>query len=148
MDQEQLKEGEQINLSLSALGRVVGALSGGKTKYVPYRDSALTWLLKDAITGNSARVCMIAALSPGHPVECGSTLRYARQYSALQHSSTGPRLQELTSEVQQQQRKVDALRHNLKKVMEGDEYGIPWTAESLRGTVQPTRNAKDIVGAH
>merc|ERR1711976_915013 len=36
---EQLKEGEHINLSLSALGRVVSALAGGKCEHVPYRDS-------------------------------------------------------------------------------------------------------------
>ena len=37
-----------------------------------YRDSALTWLLKDAITGSSARVCMVAAVHPAHAVETAS----------------------------------------------------------------------------
>eukprot|EP00971_Amphidinium_carterae_P343265 6482922-Amphidinium_carterae.1 len=41
---------------------------------VPYRDSALTWLLKDAITGSSARVCMVAAVHPDHPQETVSEL--------------------------------------------------------------------------
>ncbi|CAK9033262.1 unnamed protein product [Durusdinium trenchii] len=111
---EQLKEGEHINLSLSALGRVVGALASGKCEHVPYRDSALTWLLKDAITGSSARVCMVAAVHPAHPVETASTLRYARQYSALQ-STTGSHASQLSSQVRDLQRKVDSLRHAFEK---------------------------------
>jgi len=37
-----LKEGAKINLSLSALGNVISALSEGKSKHIPYRDSKLT----------------------------------------------------------------------------------------------------------
>lgn len=147
MDPEQLKEGEHINLSLSALGRVVGALSSGKCKHVPYRDSSLTWLLKDAITGTSARVCMLAAVHPAHPAETASTLRYARQYSALQNSGGG-RVPELTAEVRDLMRRVDALKNTLKSALTGDEHGIPWTIESLSGTVQPTRDARELVAAH
>lgn len=147
IDKEQLKEGEQINLSLSALGRVVSALAGGKCEHVPYRDSALTWLLKDAITGTSARVCMIAAVHPAHPVETASTLRYARQYSCLQ-ASTDTRIPVLTSEVREQMRRVDVLKRAFETALSGDEYGIPWTMESLEGTVQPTRNAREVIEAH
>ncbi|CAE7225988.1 KIF13B [Symbiodinium natans] len=126
---EQLKEGEHINLSLSALGRVVGALASGKCEHVPYRDSALTWLLKDAITGSSARVCMVAAVHPSHPVETASTLRYARQYSALQNT-TGSHASQLSSQVRDLQRRVDSLRHAFEKagmnggVQEIDTCGI------------------------
>eukprot|EP00438_Fugacium_kawagutii_P021809 Skav230859 [mRNA] locus=scaffold1335:61315:66791:- [translate_table: standard] len=55
---EQLREGAHINLSLSTLGRVVSALSRGHGDHVPHRDSALTWLLTDAITGHQARAFM------------------------------------------------------------------------------------------
>eukprot|EP00441_Pelagodinium_beii_P037550 CAMPEP_0197627366 /NCGR_PEP_ID=MMETSP1338-20131121/6003_1 /TAXON_ID=43686 ORGANISM="Pelagodinium beii, Strain RCC1491" /NCGR_SAMPLE_ID=MMETSP1338 /ASSEMBLY_ACC=CAM_ASM_000754 /LENGTH=574 /DNA_ID=CAMNT_0043198069 /DNA_START=101 /DNA_END=1823 /DNA_ORIENTATION=+ len=80
----QLKEGVNINQSLSTLGRVVGALARGQGEHVPYRDSALTWLLSDAITGQNARAFMIAAVQPAHPAETLSTLRYAQAYSSLQ----------------------------------------------------------------
>lgn len=126
---EQLKEGEHINLSLSALGRVVGALASGKCEHVPYRDSALTWLLKDAITGSSARVCMVAAVHPAHAVETASTLRYARQYSALQ-STTGSHASQLSSQVRDLQRRVDSLRHAFEKALVGDEHSIAWTLSS------------------
>jgi len=82
-----LKEGAEINRSLSTLGRVIAALadlSTGKKKggkggsMVPYRDSVLTWLLKDSLGGNSL-TAMIAAISPAdiNFDETLSTLRYA-----------------------------------------------------------------------
>lgn len=77
-----LKEGAEINRSLSTLGRVIAALadlsSGKKGLKVPYRDSVLTWLLKDSLGGNSM-TAMIAAISPAdiNFDETLSTLRYA-----------------------------------------------------------------------
>ncbi|KAK4193125.1 putative kinesin-like protein unc-104 [Podospora australis] len=80
-----LKEGAEINRSLSTLGRVIAALADlstpGKKKKgatVPYRDSVLTWLLKDSLGGNSM-TAMIAAISPAdiNYDETLSTLRYA-----------------------------------------------------------------------
>uniref|UniRef100_A0A8C7IXZ0 Kinesin family member 13A n=1 Tax=Oncorhynchus kisutch TaxID=8019 RepID=A0A8C7IXZ0_ONCKI len=81
---ERLKEGSNINRSLTTLGCVISALAdqsagkGGKNKFVPYRDSVLTWLLKDNLGGNS-KTCMIATVSPAadNYEETLSTLRYA-----------------------------------------------------------------------
>ncbi|CAG8657308.1 67_t:CDS:10, partial [Funneliformis mosseae] len=81
-----LKEGANINKSLTTLGKVIAALaeaSSGDSKkkkkdqtFVPYRDSILTWLLKDSLGGNS-KTAMIAAISPADYDETLSTLRYA-----------------------------------------------------------------------
>ncbi|XP_039212314.1 kinesin-like protein KIF1A isoform X10 [Crotalus tigris] len=84
-----LKEGANINKSLTTLGKVISALaemdSGPnknkkkkKTDFVPYRDSVLTWLLRENLGGNS-RTAMVAALSPAdiNYDETLSTLRYA-----------------------------------------------------------------------
>lgn len=62
---EHLKEGSNINKSLTTLGLVISSLadqSSGKTKssFVPYRDSTLTWLLKDNLGGNSKTVMVRA----------------------------------------------------------------------------------------
>ncbi|XP_061572677.1 kinesin-like protein KIF13A isoform X3 [Cololabis saira] len=80
---ERLKEGSNINRSLTTLGCVISALADqsggkGKAKFVPYRDSVLTWLLKDNLGGNS-KTCMIATVSPAadNYEETLSTLRYA-----------------------------------------------------------------------
>uniref|UniRef100_A0A671RJ57 Kinesin motor domain-containing protein n=1 Tax=Sinocyclocheilus anshuiensis TaxID=1608454 RepID=A0A671RJ57_9TELE len=76
-----LKEGANINKSLTTLGKVISALHGSKKRrsdFIPYRDSVLTWLLRENLGGNS-RTAMIAALSPAdiNYEEILSTLRYA-----------------------------------------------------------------------
>ena len=78
---KRLEEGGNINKSLTTLGMVISALAekcGKKEKFVPYRDSVLTWLLKDNLGGNS-RTVMIATISPAadNYEETLSTLRYA-----------------------------------------------------------------------
>jgi len=90
---------------------------------------------------------MVAAVHPAHAAESASTVRYAHHYSALQTTS-GTKVPDLTSEVREQKRKVDNLRNIFLKALEGDEYGIAWTEESISGTVQPARKAKELVDAH
>ncbi|XP_037382433.1 kinesin-like protein KIF13B isoform X1 [Talpa occidentalis] len=80
---DRLKEGSNINKSLTTLGLVISALADqsagkNKNKFVPYRDSVLTWLLKDSLGGNS-KTAMVATVSPAadNYDETLSTLRYA-----------------------------------------------------------------------
>lgn len=81
---DRLKEGMSINKSLFTLGKVISALSEStrlkKRAFVPYRDSVLTWLLKESLGGNS-KTAMIATISPAasNIEESLSTLRYAKQ---------------------------------------------------------------------
>ncbi|XP_051237633.1 kinesin-like protein KIF16B isoform X2 [Dicentrarchus labrax] len=86
-----LKEGGNINKSLVTLGNVISSLADisqdgvntnlkKKSVFVPYRDSVLTWLLKDSLGGNSKTI-MIATVSPAdvNYGETLSTLRYANR---------------------------------------------------------------------
>ncbi|XP_056264904.1 LOW QUALITY PROTEIN: kinesin-like protein KIF16B [Pseudoliparis swirei] len=86
-----LKEGGNINKSLVTLGNVISALADmtqdgvntnlrRKAVFVPYRDSVLTWLLKDSLGGNSKTI-MVATVSPAdvNYGETLSTLRYANR---------------------------------------------------------------------
>ncbi|OCT85297.1 kinesin-like protein KIF14 [Xenopus laevis] len=81
---ERLKEGVSINKSLLTLGKVISALSENsqtrKKTFIPYRESVLTWLLKESLGGNS-KTAMIATISPAatNVEETLSTLRYAKQ---------------------------------------------------------------------
>ena len=92
---QRLREGSNINKSLTTLGRVIAALADPKAlqrprtphskpssssggSVVPYRDSILTWLLKDSLGGNS-KTAMIACIAPSDYEETLSTLRYADQ---------------------------------------------------------------------
>ncbi|XP_071172322.1 kinesin-like protein KIF28 isoform X26 [Mytilus edulis] len=90
---DRLKEGANINKSLSALGNVISALAdlsmGTKKKIVvPYRDSVLTKLLQNALGGNSKTI-MIAALSPAdiNYDETLSTLRYADRAKKIKNKA-------------------------------------------------------------
>ncbi|CAF1293104.1 unnamed protein product, partial [Adineta ricciae] len=92
---DRLKEGANINKSLTTLGKVIAALaemssktrkirSDKKAEFIPYRDSVLTWLLKENLGGNS-KTAMIAAISPAdiNYDETLSTLRYADRAKAI-----------------------------------------------------------------
>ena len=88
-----LKEGCNINKSLLVLGNVINTLADkalGKKKDVlpPYRDSALTRILQNALGGNSKTV-MICALSPAsiNYEETLSTLRYADRAKKIQNKA-------------------------------------------------------------
>merc|ERR1719207_195484 len=89
---ERLKEGAQINLSLSALGNVINALtepktrsSGGK-RHIPYRDSKLTRLLQDSLGGNSytALICNVSPAT-SNADETLSTLRFADRAKSIEN---------------------------------------------------------------
>ncbi|SZF04470.1 unnamed protein product [Blumeria hordei] len=118
-----LKEGAEINRSLSTLGRVIAALadlsdgrkkkSGKGISQVPYRDSVLTWLLKDSLGGNSM-TAMIAAISPAdiNFDETLSTLRYAdsakriKNHAVVNEDANARMIRELKEE-------LEALRSKL-----------------------------------
>ncbi|KAF4673896.1 hypothetical protein FOL46_006304 [Perkinsus olseni] len=102
-----LKEGIAINQSLSTLAQVIARLSEGKGKgHVPFRNSKLTFLLKDSLSGNS-KTFMIAAISPSasEVFETVSTLRFATSVKKVQ-----------TSAVQNQAAagNVDAMKHAME----------------------------------
>ncbi|TFK22194.1 kinesin-like protein [Coprinopsis marcescibilis] len=95
---QRLKEGANINKSLTTLGKVISQLAvvsqsdgkkgkkGKAEEFVPYRDSVLTWLLKDSLGGNS-KTAMIAAISPADYEETLSTLRYADQAKKIKNKA-------------------------------------------------------------
>ncbi|XP_054089990.1 kinesin-like protein KIF13A isoform X2 [Zeugodacus cucurbitae] len=118
---DRLKEGSNINKSLTTLGLVISKLAdqsngkkGGNDKFVPYRDSVLTWLLKDNLGGNSKTV-MVATISPSadNYEETLSTLRYADRakrivnHAVVNEDPNARIIRELRLE-------VEALRNMLK----------------------------------
>ncbi|XP_031593430.1 kinesin-like protein KIF16B [Oreochromis aureus] len=89
-----LKESADINKSLVTLGHVISALadlgvgvSTTKPIFIPYRDSVLTWLLKDSLGGNS-KTTMIATVSPAdvNYMETLNTLRFASRAKNIVNS--------------------------------------------------------------
>ncbi|KAJ4167781.1 hypothetical protein NW754_011598 [Fusarium falciforme] len=133
-----LREGSNINKSLTTLGRVIAALAdpkahrGGKRKdVVPYRDSILTWLLKDSLGGNS-KTAMIACIAPSDYEETLSTLRYADQAKRIRtravvnqdHMSSAERdaqIAAMAEEVRVLQLSVSDSRQREKNAKEAEE---------------------------
>ncbi|KAH9524310.1 Kinesin-like protein kif28p [Bulinus truncatus] len=129
---DRLKEGAAINQSLSCLGNCIAALadkSSGKSVKVPFRDSVLTKLLKNALGGNSKTI-MIAAISPAdiNYDESLSTLRYADRAKQIKTSATVNEdpTDKLIRELQEENEKLKAmLGGNMKmEVMKDDDEDL------------------------
>lgn len=132
-----LREGSNINKSLTTLGRVIAALAdpkagrGKRKDVVPYRDSILTWLLKDSLGGNS-KTAMIACIAPSDYDETLSTLRYADQAKRIRtravvnqdHISTAERdaqIAAMAEEIRVLQLSVSDSRQKEKNAKEAEE---------------------------
>ncbi|KAH8164631.1 hypothetical protein CIB48_g3619 [Xylaria polymorpha] len=134
-----LREGSNINKSLTTLGRVIAALADPKAgrpgkrsrDVVPFRDSILTWLLKDSLGGNS-KTAMIACIAPSDYEETLSTLRYADQAKRIRtravvnqdHISTAERDAQITAmseEIRLLQLSVSDSRQREKNARESEE---------------------------
>ncbi|KAI7832420.1 P-loop containing nucleoside triphosphate hydrolase protein, partial [Gamsiella multidivaricata] len=87
-----LKEAGNINKSLLCLGSVINALgeiASGHSRHVHYRDSRLTFLLKDSLGGNS-NTFIVANVSPSALCyqESLSTLRFAQRAKMIRNKVT------------------------------------------------------------
>lgn len=123
---EQLKQGVNINKSLSTMARVITALASGSSEHIPYRDSTLTWLLSEAITGINARTFMVAAINPLHEAETVSTLNYAQRYSSLQ--SNQEEINKIGATVRKSLAIVQRCRQSLKFALKDTQ----WTRSTLK----------------
>jgi len=87
-----LKEAGNINKSLLALSNVINALvetaAGGRPRHVHYRDSRLTFLLRDSLGGN-AKTCIVACVGPAAAAagETLSTLRFAQRAKMIRNKA-------------------------------------------------------------
>jgi kinesin family protein 3/17 len=124
---DRLKEGAQINLSLSALGNVISALTepGSRGRHVPYRDSKLTRLLQDSLGGNSYTV-MICNVSPAqiNAEETMSSLRFAERAKKVKNQATvnrdpkNQRILELLKENKALRARCDRLEKHVMRLEE------------------------------
>ena len=83
---KRLDEAKTINKSLSTLGKVINALTDGKSTHVPYRDSKLTRVLQDSLGGN-AKTALIITCSPSgfNEAETLGTLRFGIRAKAIKN---------------------------------------------------------------
>jgi len=88
----QLEEAKAINGSLTALGNVINALSTrdpkkkGKQKHIPFRNSTLTYLLKDSLQGNTKTILFLAATQDSWNLEeTVSTMRFGARAKLIKN---------------------------------------------------------------
>lgn len=112
-----LKEAININKSLTTLGRVISALAKMSTNkkkkalstpvHVPFRDSVLTWILKDSLGGNSKTV-MIATISP-------AAINYEESMSTLLYASHAKEIvNEVTVNADNNDKLIQDMRNDIK----------------------------------
>ncbi|XP_017795607.1 PREDICTED: kinesin-like protein unc-104 isoform X4 [Habropoda laboriosa] len=151
-----LKEGANINKSLTTLGKVISALAEiaatkkkKKADFIPYRDSVLTWLLRENLGGNS-KTAMIAAVSPAdiNYDETLSTLRYADRAkqivckAVVNEDANAKLIRELKEEIQK-------LRELLKQegidVQEGPDGKVTYEKKESRDEIIRANKREDDV---
>lgn len=132
-----LKEAANINKSLLALGKVINALvdvANGRQRHIHYRDSKLTFLLRDSLGGN-AKTALIANINPS--IECAgetlSTLRFAQRAKMIRNRAMVN--QEFQGNVIQMQEEIKRLKHELllAQVNAKGSDGVAGQLESMLG---------------
>uniref|UniRef100_A0A8D0H0F5 Kinesin family member 15 n=1 Tax=Sphenodon punctatus TaxID=8508 RepID=A0A8D0H0F5_SPHPU len=116
-----LKEAGNINRSLSCLGQVITALvdvGNGKQRHICYRDSKLTFLLRDSLGGN-AKTCIIANVHPGSRCfgETLSTLNFAQRAKLIKNKAIVN--EDTQGNVSQLQAEVKKLKEQLAQLALG-----------------------------
>ncbi|XP_067053137.1 kinesin-like protein KIF15 isoform X2 [Acropora muricata] len=116
-----LKEASSINKSLSALGNVIMALvdiTHGKNRHVHYRDSKLTFLLRDSLGGN-AKTYLIANVHPSAKCfgETLSTLNFAKRAKMIKNKAVVN--EDATGSITALQAEIRRLRDELEKARAG-----------------------------
>ncbi|XP_062326186.1 kinesin-like protein KIF15 isoform X1 [Osmerus eperlanus] len=125
-----LKEASSINRSLMCLGQVIMALvdvSNGKSRHICYRDSKLTFLLRDSLGGN-AKTYIIANVHPGSKCfgETLSTLHFAQRAKLIKNKAM------VNEDTQGNVRQLQAEVKKLKELLALAGSVLPHTGEDGR----------------
>jgi hypothetical protein len=85
INKNQRVEGSYINKSLLTLGTVIHKLSDGGAAHIPFRDSKLTRILSNSLSGNGARIAVICTITPAstQAEETHNTLKFASRAKTI-----------------------------------------------------------------
>ncbi|KAJ2685436.1 Kinesin-like protein kif15 [Coemansia spiralis] len=134
-----LKEAANINKSLSTLGNVINSLvdiSNGRPRHVNYRDSKLTFLLRDSLGGNSVTF-IIANVSPAmcNDAETASTLRFAQRAKMIRNKAVVN--QDMQGNVPQLQAEISRLKLQIAQMRSNGSSGMDSSLAGSEYTVSP-----------
>eukprot|EP00929_Paragymnodinium_shiwhaense_P052085 TRINITY_DN26119_c1_g2_i1.p1 TRINITY_DN26119_c1_g2~~TRINITY_DN26119_c1_g2_i1.p1 ORF type:complete len:906 (-),score=299.53 TRINITY_DN26119_c1_g2_i1:86-2803(-) len=142
---DRLKEGTMINKSLSTLARVISELAkNNKKSNPPFRDSKLTFILKESLCGNSKTV-MMAAISPSIQDfdETLSTLKFAQGVKQVQTCAVVNQVNEKGIEAQ-----LRAELEDLRAVLEEYQQEKNMDARRLSTTMRRLKEQEQLVAQY
>ena len=118
-----------VNLSVTVIVLTITALVD-RLAHVPYRDSKLTRLLRDALGGKS-KTCVVATISPAsqNVDETVSTLEYARRAAAIKNKPEVNARMTKTGLIKDLQNEIERLRLDL--IATREKNGVYLTPESF-----------------
>lgn len=133
---ETLDEAKKINQSLSALGNCINALTKQKRGHVPFRDSKLTFILRESLGGNS-KTTLVVNCSPDkfNIDETLSTLQFAQRAKMIKNSVTINK-QKSVEELNQIIIKLTKEIAQLKLYIQGLGHAVPKGLDAADGELQ------------
>eukprot|EP01137_Pigoraptor_chileana_P022170 Opistho-2@86808 len=111
------REGGYINKSLLTLGNVISKLSEGQGGHIPYRDSKLTRVLQNSLTGN-ARIAVVCTISPTGSCneESLNTLKFAQRAKKITTSAKFNEVADESALLQKYRQEIMELKERLRSL--------------------------------
>ena len=137
-----LKEAQKINLSLTTLGRCIKALTSGGSEHVPYRESKLTLILKESLSGAAMTTLIVTgSMRKVHQEETISTMQFAERAKMVKTSAK----KNAKRSYEELEKLFTKLSEEVKILKSGIKTGGPVSIESLANeNVENSRNAQEF----
>lgn len=126
---ERIKETCNINKSLLCLGKIVHKLSSNEKWHISYRDSKLTFLLKDSLGGNS-KLAIIGNISLEHPSDSVNTLQFLQRSKmisnkpSINYDTARSSIEELTENLKRLDEDNQALKDEVALLKREQEHSV------------------------